>query len=495
MTQTIDSEENAEVLLTNVSQEIASELTDSFHALMQEWDIESKTSDEIHEWETGLRTFLAQNNPFDSNRQRLNHAERSFRRQGVSKEWINDDLLGMKELSPEFDDSFWTKKIKELTSKNVEPTKLSEELSVIRRNIQETWRKLYEQKLFNWQLEMIEKKRKEFIGRLSDWLRKLENIKESLDSLGIEPGVLWDTGLGQLSKQDISFLKTWSEYLKKDEKIRELCDLIGRMRSDSRSMIEETVKITRTYDVTVPDISSREEIVGIEFGRNLEDMLPQELSLLSNPDITVLFDLKYVENRLMCFAKRGYATTKEYEEMEEKVSKEDETKGPLIICIDTSGSMAGSPENIAKAVTLALASRAVSQKRSCYLINFSTAIETTDLTPPKSIKDLIDFLKLSFHGGTDVAPALLHGIEMTKGKYEKADILVISDFVLSDVGDDLISEMEICRAKKCKFYALAIGSFINEHGRAIFDTLWTYDPQSNSIRQLNETLFDIEKAL
>jgi len=42
----------------------------------------------------------------------------------------------------------------------------------------------------------------------------------------------------------------------------------------------------------------------------------------------------------------------------------DESQGPMIICVDTSGSMSGSPETVAKAVTLFMASKAREPKTS-----------------------------------------------------------------------------------------------------------------------------------
>ena len=45
---------------------------------------------------------------------------------------------------------------------------------------------------------------------------------------------------------------------------------------------------------------------------------------------------------------------KEEHESEEVDVAKKEQKGPVIICVDTSGSMQGTPENIAKTVTFAL---------------------------------------------------------------------------------------------------------------------------------------------
>lgn len=50
------------------------------------------------------------------------------------------------------------------------------------------------------------------------------------------------------------------------------------------------------------------------------------------------------------------------------------------MAIDTSTSMSCAPETVAKAVALYFTARARMQNRVCYLINFSTGIETLDLS-------------------------------------------------------------------------------------------------------------------
>jgi uncharacterized protein with von Willebrand factor type A (vWA) domain len=286
-------------------------------------------------------------------------------------------------------------------------------------------------------------------------------------------------------------LKQWAEFLKNDRSVRDLCELMGRLHKGQQSHRREIINSTVKYSVLKPDIHSNEEIIGIKLGKDLENIMPQELALLSYPDSELLFDLKYVENRLMCFSKQSYKIKIIEENIQETVNiADDEKMGPIIICVDTSGSMSGAPENIAKALTLSLSSRAVSQKRKCYLINFSTSIKTLDLTPLKGIRDLIDFLKMSFHGGTDVAPALYEGIRMmSKADYKKADLLVISDFVLCGLSSDIVSKCKNQKREDNRFYSLSIGSFgIQRVDEGFFDKNWTYNPQSGGISEINNVI-------
>lgn len=274
-----------------------------------------------------------------------------------------------------------------------------------------------------------------------------------------------------------------------DSGVKALCDLLGKLRQMSQSQKIEIVKQTIHLPVTMPDINSREEIVGIRLGKDIEHVLPSELALLSDPDTELLFDLKFVESRLMCFEMQGVQhSSREIEvEAEQQVSEEDE-QGPVIICIDTSGSMHGMPENIAKAVTLFIATRAKEQQRDCYLINFSTAIESLDLSGGYTLKTLLTFLHRSFHGGTDVTPAIEHGLDvMTQDEYQNADMLIISDFVMSDLPKNTLAAIDDHRGNGSRFYSLCIGDqFMTERLEMLFDREWIFNPRKSSILELKK---------
>jgi uncharacterized protein with von Willebrand factor type A (vWA) domain len=198
------------------------------------------------------------------------------------------------------------------------------------------------------------------------------------------------------------------------------------------------------------------------------------------------------KRQLLCFDSKTlgdidkeYFYEKEIEELNEK--EEDEKLGPIILCVDTSASMSGMPEDIAKAVTLSIASRAKEQKRECFLINFSTGIEVFDFSKKLGIKDLIQFLKKSFHGGTDVAPALKYALEKFKDKrFKNGDLLIISDFQMSDISNDLKQKIEIAKKNKNRFYSLVIGDYYSRGINKIFNKEWIYDLHKNDIVMLNE---------
>ena len=159
--------------------------------------------------------------------------------------------------------------------------------------------------------------------------------------------------------------------------------------------------------------------------------------------------------------------------------------------------MRGSPENIAKTITFALAKMANEEERKCYLISFSTNIETLDMSnfsSGDSIAKLVEFLRKSFYGGTDAAPALHHAIKMLqKEGYKNADVLMISDFVMNNLSAGVIKTIEQEKEKNTCFYSLVIGTTGNSSAIKCFNHNWTYDSTSpNAARCLIEQLHEIK---
>lgn len=440
----------------------------------------------ISNWETSTYTNLEKTNPFKKYWSRLNHAEWDLKVYGAREESIFSDLKYYRSLHSLANISFWERKI--LAAKSEAGAQKEkhfiEYLKAIRRNEQEAWKKEYEKQLLEWQLDEVQKYRAQLLRDLKEWFEIIQKMKDAFDELNIEPGLLWDLSAGELTKQDISFLRHWAKYLNKAKNLRKLCELMGRLRKEEKSDRTEIVSSTIQYCVRTPDVTSNEMVVGIELGRDLENVIPQELALLSDPDVALLFDLKYVEKRLMCFSKQGFKNEIIEETIEKTVTVADEENmGPIIICLDTSDSMAGPAEYVAKALTLSIVTRAVSQKRKCYLINFGTSIKTLDLTPPKGIRDLIDFLKMSFHGGTDVVPALHEGVRMMQNEnYEKADLLVMSDFVFPGLSPEITTLCQKQKQNENRFFALSISPYDTNHiVDGLFDQIWKYNTRRGGL--------------
>ncbi len=383
---------------------------------------------------------------------------------------------------------FWSQEVAKFNKQkraknNVDNRDFKSSYQLLKNETQE----LIAKRRLNWELVLLSEKRAELLKILLSKLEMLDELFSIVDSLGIEPGVLLDLSEGELTQTDMSVVKRWLKYLKDDQGIQDLLSLMGRLNQIKRSEKIKIVKKTISQRVTIPDINSKEEIVGIKLGKDLEHALPSELALMGDDEASILFDLKYVESGLMCFDMEGiqHVDEKHVINFEQSVEEKDQ-KGPMVICIDTSGSMQGAPETIAKAITMSMVLQANQEKRDCYLINFSTSIKILDLSNGFSMKKLVYFLEMSFYGGTDVAPAITHGISvMKKDKYKNADMLIISDFIMHGLPKPQLEEIELLRNKGNKFNSLVVDTCFMEHQlKTVFDNEWVYDPSTSSIIEL-----------
>lgn len=198
--------------------------------------------------------------------------------------------------------------------------------------------------------------------------------------------------IGNPKKINIATINHYFQMIKNNKALMDICDMLGKSKEEEKETYKEKITelVSYSYTQTMPTKRYKEEISGVKLGNDLENLLPQEFALLNDPDLEIFFDLKFVENRLFCFEKHGYISyaQEKWREIEREIEKErskeiDEQKGPIIICVDTSGSMNGNPEIVAKALTLMLAARARKEKRACFLINFSSSVDTMDLSNSK----------------------------------------------------------------------------------------------------------------
>ena len=106
-------------------------------------------------------------------------------------------------------------------------------------------------------------------------------------------------------------------------------------------------------------------------------------------------------------------------------------RGPIIAVIDTSGSMHGLPERIAKALVLEALRTAHAEKRRCCLFIFGGPGQTVEIEldlSPEGVGRLLEFLSLSFGGGSDPAEAIAGVLRrLADNEWAKADALLVSD--------------------------------------------------------------------
>jgi len=229
--------------------------------------------------------------------------------------------------------------------------------------------------------------------------KDIETTTDFASSWGLEPG--------EIKKLPIDEKLKLAEILN-DDKLKKIAQQLGRLRRLAQSKQREKINY-------IPS-----EVKSIKTGNDLNRILPIEMTKLVSKKLKKLFLKNYIERSLIEYELKG---------------KEKVGDGPIIACIDNSGSMSGEPEIWSKAVGLALLDIALSRKRDMCIIHFGnkSEIRIFEFSPEDSAVERIEKIQEAasffFNGGTDFDRPLSEAFDIIskKEKYRKADIVFITD--------------------------------------------------------------------
>ncbi|MET1102139.1 MAG: VWA domain-containing protein [Pyrodictiaceae archaeon] len=238
----------------------------------------------------------------------------------------------------------------------------------------------------------------------------------------------------QLLKRVVS--KALDSIKEQASQAKEITTLVQRFSAGTGSMLSledsilDIINLAKNTDVktilevlkTIEDVegyikkrklrSPRGELDGYETGNDVERIVISELALPKE-----IFLTKFVENSLLLYKKVI-----------------PESRGPFYVLLDKSGSMMGTKVIWAKAVAIALAQRAVRERRDFY-VRFFDSIPYPPLFISKKLRGrdvvkLIEYIaRIRANGGTDITRAILTATEdiiVSKNKH-LADIVLITD--------------------------------------------------------------------
>jgi uncharacterized protein with von Willebrand factor type A (vWA) domain len=151
-------------------------------------------------------------------------------------------------------------------------------------------------------------------------------------------------GPGSPGSNDPAAVAALFKRVRSDPTLRRICELAGRFRRVAQS--RQRQKVTHGLD----------DVVGVEPGGDVGRLLPSELARLMVPELELDTLRRIVEKQAMC---------------REHHAVEPVGKGPVIVCLDESGSMSGEKIHTAKALALALAWVARQQRRWSALVAYS----------------------------------------------------------------------------------------------------------------------------
>lgn len=245
------------------------------------------------------------------------------------------------------------------------------------------------------------------------------------------------------------------------------------LESIDKSIVDLALKLGRTgmssfLNSTTSKFSrsSHSDISGVTIGNDLNAILPTETALLGDNITENVFYRKYVEKRLQVLASASSLT------------KGKKKRGPIIVCVDTSGSMTSELLEMAKQLALAVAIIAQRTHRTLCLINYSYNLTYFVLTNIKQQrKAFLAFLARTYGGGNNenllfsfIFRSLLKGRKHKhlKASLEGADLLVISDYMWSWLSKYVVKDLDKARRNGMRLYSLRVKDFNEQHNEHSF---------------------------
>lgn len=248
----------------------------------------------------------------------------------------------------------------------------------------------------------------------------------------------WGSEKGQPSKLPLGEKLALAKKLQ-GEKMRQISKMIGRMRRLALHKFKTKIR-------QIPS-----EVVDIEIGKDLGRVLPSELVLMDDPDVELEFARKFQSGQLLQYKLEG---------------KESLAKGPIVMMVDNSGSMSGTPEIWSKAVAAGLLEIALKERRRCVVIHYGQGEES--LVPfefdPKDdqmtrVRKLVEMCEYFEGGGTDWESPLKKALEyIDQPQWKKGDLVMVSDgfCAISDAFKEAYHKVKAAKGFRC--FSIAIGA-------------------------------------
>jgi uncharacterized protein with von Willebrand factor type A (vWA) domain len=283
-----------------------------------------------------------------------------------------------------------------------------------------------------------------------------EQIADALDTAAAVSDLSrgWGHGPGALSQLSYDDRARLAGRLKETPKLRRLAELVGRYRRLAMAKQE-----TKRVDVPC-------EVIGVTQGSDLHRLLSEEVMHLTQPQLRHLFYERLANAKLLQHELHG---------------QDKAGCGSLVVCIDTSGSMTGDPEVIAKAIGLGLLEIARAQHRRFIGIIFGSAGEwitfnfddrTVQVRAPgrtmqhmAAVEGIVHFGASAFGGGTDYETPLrlaMSAIADDREGVRDGDIVFITDDYC-EVSDRFLEEYsKVKEARRFSTYSVIIGARASE---------------------------------
>ncbi len=304
----------------------------------------------------------------------------------------------------------------------------------------------------------------------SDWAEackgKTDKLKRSMMEHSFEK---WESSSREAGNRDYAKRLQLDRVTVQYPALKEIVRIMGREKEEDHQEKDSVIK--KYLPTTICRYPTVEEIDRVEQGDNIPRALPSELALMGDRDTESLFYKRYAVKELQQLSSPG--KDKPVKSDDDK-NKPRLTKGPIVVAVDTSGSMSGRPIEIAVSLLLQLLRMAKKENRNCFLITFSVQAKSLDLSRPGNWKKIESFLAVSYSGGSEVEQMLSQAMDVIEdGTFSMADVLIISDFRFPLPKTSTQDRMEKNRQKGTKFYGLQIGEYLSKYSYdETLDRIW-----------------------
>ena len=303
-----------------------------------------------------------------------------------------------------------------------------------------------------------------------DWMKASDSRKDAREKKILEKNAQsWERHIKEWGLSDYKRRKKIDNTYYRYPALQEIVKIIGREQPQRK---DEKDDITYKYiPILLSTRAKTVEIEQISIGDDVAHMMPIETAILSDQETETLFYKKFAGKQLQIFANRPPLKSQD-KQIQQHQTKPRLEMGPIIVSIDTSGSMSGKPEEVAHSLLIQLLRLAKKKKRKCFVITFSVRSRALELTNPANWRKLNKFLEEGFSGGTDGEEMLNSALDaLQKKDFCMADVLIISDFEFPLPKSTTKARMRAEHDKGTRFYGLQIGSWPNRY-QSILDKMW-----------------------
>ena len=272
----------------------------------------------------------------------------------------------------------------------------------------------------------------------------LEPMLALLQDLGDLSHLRWDALRGQLAERPLQAARRAADWLAQLPELSALIERLGRTERATDALAHEPAPAPQADPAPLPQrlVETRlpeapGEITGVRLTHRPEQMLASEALMLRHPVLRRLWRARQAEGRLLGWDSEAVLRDWRPDPAGAAVAAppprppEPLARGPILLCLDTSGSMRGAPENIAKAVVIAALRAAHASRRAVRLIAFGGPGELLEQTldPGEGgLPALLALMGRSFDGGTDVQTPIERAIDAVhEAAWRSADLLIVSD--------------------------------------------------------------------